>query len=55
MMTLVNSEEEKKKPKDDGKDRDNEPRPLDVKVGYKLGGCTGQTDETKTLAADSDG
>ena len=31
-----------KKLRDDGKDRDNEPRPLDVEVGYKLGAVPGK-------------
>ena len=39
MMTLVDNG---KKLKDDGKDGDNEPRPLDIKVGYKLGAVPGR-------------
>lgn len=37
-VVLVDNE---KKLKDDGKDRDNELRPLDVEEGYKLGAVPG--------------
>ena len=41
-VTLGNGHQEEKKCKDDGEDRDNEPRPLDVKVWHRGIGRTVQ-------------